>query len=67
MADPLSLVIEAPGLPGGSMMRQLRTLGQKVRALVLPDDPAISSMPLDMEYLQEEFLDHQPAEVNFAR
>jgi len=61
------LVIEAPGLPGGSMMRQLRTLGQKVRAVVLPDDPAVSSMPLDMEHIQEDLLDHQPAEFNIAR
>ncbi|WFF72644.1 hypothetical protein [Proteiniclasticum sp. QWL-01] len=48
------------------MMRQLLMLGQKERALVLPDDPAVSGMPLDMEHIQEDLLDHQPAEFNIA-
>lgn len=41
MAETMYLVTGAAGFLGGTICRQLIQRGDKVRALVLPNDPAI--------------------------
>ena len=49
MSETLYLVTGAAGFLGGTICRQLVARGDKVRALVLPNDPAIKFVPDEAE------------------
>lgn len=57
MNDKLYLLTGATGLLGGNILRQLIAGGESVRALVLPNDPAIKSMPQGVEITEGDILD----------
>jgi len=66
MDDKLYLLTGAAGLLGGNILRQLIAGGERVRALVLPNDPAIKSMPEGVEITEGDLLDAGALERFFA-
>ncbi len=66
MDDKLYLLTGAAGLLGGNILRQLITGGERVRALVLPNDPAIKSMPKGVEITEGDLLDDGALERFFT-
>ena len=66
MADKLYLLTGAGGLLGGNIMRHLVAGGERVRALVLPNDPAIINMPEGVEIIEGDLLDDDSLERFFT-
>ncbi len=66
MADKLYLLTGAGGLLGGNILRHLIAGGERVRALVLPDDPAIKNMPGGVEIIEGDLLDNDSLEQFFT-
>lgn len=57
MAETMYLVTGAAGFLGGTICRQLIQRGDKVRALVLPNDPAIRFVPDEAETFEGDLTD----------
>ncbi len=57
MNGKLYLVTGATGLLGGNILRELTARGERVRALALPDDPALADMPRGVEVAEGDLLD----------
>lgn len=53
----LYLLTGATGLLGGNIIRALIARGERIRALVLPNDPALASMPQGVESIEGDLLD----------
>ncbi|NLZ28795.1 MAG: NAD-dependent epimerase/dehydratase family protein [Firmicutes bacterium] len=66
MIDRLYLLTGATGLLGGNILRQLVADGERVRALALPDDPAIQNMPENTEIVEGDLLDDSALERFFT-
>lgn len=57
MSDKLYLVTGAAGFLGGTVCRQLVERGEKVKALVLPNDPAKQYLPETVEIVEGDLCD----------
>lgn len=66
MNNKLYLLTGAAGLLGGNILRQLIAVGKRVRALVLPNDPAITNMPEGVEIVEGDLLDDDALERFFS-
>lgn len=66
MDGELYLLTGAAGLLGGNILMQLIEQGQRVRALVLPNDPAIANMPREAEIIEGDLLDGAALDRFFA-
>ncbi len=60
------LVTGAAGFLGGTICRQLVEQGEQVRAFVLPNDPAISYVPVEAEIVEGDLTDRESLERFFA-
>lgn len=66
MGEKLFLLTGAAGLLGGNILRQLLAGGDHVRALVLPNDPAIAKIPEGVEITTGDLLDNEALERFFT-
>ncbi len=66
MDDALYLLTGAAGLLGGNILVQLIAKGARVRALVLPNDPALANMPREAEIIEGDLLDGAALDRFFA-
>ena len=66
MSDTLYLVTGAAGFLGSNVCRQLLERGEKVRALVLPNDPAIKYIPKEAEVIEGNLCNLDSLEPFFA-
>lgn len=57
MSETMYLVTGAAGFLGGTVCRQLINRGNKVRAFVLPNDPAIKFVPEEAEIVEGDLCD----------
>jgi dihydroflavonol-4-reductase len=57
MSGKLHLLTGSTGLLGGNILRELVARGECVRALALPNDPAIANMPRCVEVIEGDLLD----------
>lgn len=65
MTDTLYLVTGAAGFLGSNVCRQLLDRGEKVRAFVLPGDPAVKYVPDKIEIIEGDLCDLNSLEVFF--
>lgn len=66
MSNNLYLVTGAAGFLGSNVCRQLLDRGDQVRALVLPNDPAIKYVPEEVEVIKGDLCDAASLEPFFA-
>lgn len=66
MNNKLYLLTGAAGYLGSNISRKLLSRGEKVRALVLPGDPAIRHVPADVEIISGDLLDRESLEQFFT-
>lgn len=66
MKNTLYLVTGAAGFLGSNVCRQLLDRGDKVRAFVLPNDPAIKYVPEEVEIVKGDLCDLDSLEPFFA-
>ncbi len=66
MKNNLYLVTGAAGFLGSNVCRQLLDRGDQVRALVLPNDPAIKYVPEEVEVIKGDLCDAASLEPFFA-
>ncbi len=66
MTNDLYLLTGATGLLGGNLVRELVSKGKKVRALVLPHDPALASVPQGVDIVEGDLLDGKALERFFS-
>lgn len=66
MKNNLYLVTGAAGFLGSNVCRQLLDRGDQVRALVLPNDPAIKYVPEEVEVIKGDLCDAASLESFFA-
>lgn len=66
MAETLYLVTGAAGFLGGTISRQLIERGDKVRAFVLPNDPAMQFVPEEAEIVKGDLTDLESLERFFT-
>lgn len=64
--NKIYLVTGAAGFLGGTVCRQLIDKGEKVRAFVLPDDPAIRFVPKEAEIITGDLCDKESLEKFFT-
>jgi dihydroflavonol-4-reductase len=57
MDNRLYLLTGATGLLGGNILKELTERGERVRALILPKDPAIENIPQGVEITEGDLLD----------
>ena len=60
------LVTGAAGFLGGTICRQLVEKGEKVRAFVLPNDPAMKFVPEEAEVVEGDLTDKESLERFFT-
>lgn len=66
MINKLYLVTGAAGFLGSNVCRQLLERGEKVRALALPNDPAIKYIPKEVEVIEGDLCNLDSLEPFFA-
>lgn len=66
MANDLYLLTGATGLLGSNLVRELVSKAKKVRALVMPRDPALAAMPQCVEIVEGNLLDTEALERFFS-
>lgn len=66
MINKLYLVTGAAGFLGSNVCRQLLERGEKVRALALPNDPAIKYIPKEVEVIEGDLCNLDSLELFFA-
>lgn len=66
MVDKIYLLTGATGLLGGNILKQLIELGENVRALVSPNNPALAYMPKGVEIVEGNLLDEVSLENFFS-
>ena len=64
--NTLYLVTGAAGFLGGHVCRQLLERGDRVRAFVLPKDPAAKYLPKDVEIVEGDLCDRESLEPFFS-
>lgn len=66
MERKLYLLTGATGLLGGNLVRELTARGHRVRALALAGDPAIATLPRDVEVVEGDLLNGDALERFFS-
>ncbi len=66
MSERIYLVTGAAGFLGGTICRKLVERGDKVRAFVLPNDPAIKFVPKEAEIVEGDLTDKESLERFFT-
>ncbi len=66
MGETHYLLTGAAGLLGGNILLQLLDRGERVRALVLPNDPAVRNMPPGAQIVEGDILDAAALDRFFA-
>ena len=66
MSNTLYLVTGAAGFLGSNVCRQLLERGEKVRVLVLPNDPAIKYIPKEVEVIEGDLCNFDSLEPFFT-
>lgn len=66
MDQRLYLLTGATGLLGGNILKNLAGRGARVRALILPQDPAIKNIPRNVEITEGDLLDNGALERFFS-
>lgn len=66
MDDKLYLLTGATGLLGGNIVRELCAKGARIRALVMPNDPAVKNMPQGVEIVEGDLLDDDALDRFFS-
>lgn len=66
MSDKIYIVTGAAGFLGGTVCRQLLECGEKVRAFVLPGDPAAKYIPDSAEVVYGDLCDRESLEKLFT-
>ena len=66
MSNKLYLVTGAAGFLGSNICRQLLERGEKVRALALPNDPAIKYIPKEVEVIEGDLCNLDSLEAFFT-
>ena len=66
MNDRIYIVTGAAGFLGGTVCRQLLERGDKVRAFVLPNDPAAKYIPDSAEVVYGDLCDRESLEKLFV-
>ena len=66
MAERIFIITGAAGFLGGTIARQLIKRGDRVRAFVLPNDPAIQYVPREAEIVTGDLTDIESLERLFS-
>ena len=56
--NTMFIMTGAAGYLGGNVARQLSERGERIRALVMPEDPAAKQLPPDIEQVCGDLLDN---------
>jgi dihydroflavonol-4-reductase len=66
MHNTLYLLTGATGLLGGNILKELIEKGQRVRVLVMPQDPALADIPQGVEIVKGDLLNEKALEEFFS-